>query len=228
MTQNRKNNYLKANLTLGLVSCGFFISYPFHTSFTGGLISSGCSAGMIGGLADWFAVNALFRKPLGIRPGKVIRTEIIARNRERIFDSLVEMVQNELLHQDNLKTKLNQYNFANILIKYLTEHAGQKELEKLLVTLSQDIFGKLDPLVIKNFLDSLIEEGLNSFKLAPFLVNVMGFSLKRNYLEPLLNFLFDILKLILKHPQVNQLFILLIQKAFNDYEGDNAARKLVS
>lgn len=194
----------------------------------GGLISSGFSAGMIGGLADWFAVNALFRKPLGIRPGKVIRTEIIPRNRERIFNALVEMVQNELLHRENLKNKLNQNNLANILIKYLTEHDGQKELEKLLVTLIQDIFEKLDPLVIKNFLDRLIEEGLNSFKLAPLLVNVMDFSLKRNYLEPLLNFLFGILKLILKHPQVNQVLIILIQQAFDDYEGDNAARKVVS
>ncbi len=228
MTQDRKNNYLKANLTLCLVSFGFFISYPFHASFMGGLISSGFSAGMIGGLADWFAVNALFRKPLGIRPGKVIRTEIIPRNRERIFNALVEMVQNELLHRENLKNKLNQNNLANILIKYLTEHDGQKELEKLLVTLIQDIFEKLDPLVIKNFLDRLIEEGLNSFKLAPLLVNVMDFSLKRNYLEPLLNFLFGILKLILKHPQVNQVLIILIQQAFDDYEGDNAARKVVS
>jgi len=228
LTQDRKNNYLKANLTLCLVSFGFFISYPFHASFMGGLISSGFSAGMIGGLADWFAVNALFRKPLGIRPGKVIRTEIIPRNRERIFNALVEMVQNELLHRENLKNKLNQNNLANILIKYLTEHDGQKELEKLLVTLIQDIFEKLDPLVIKNFLDRLIEEGLNSFKLAPLLVNVMDFSLKRNYLEPLLNFLFGILKLILKHPQVNQVLIILIQQAFDDYEGDNAARKVVS
>ena len=228
LKQDKKNNYLKANLTLCFVSFGFFISYPFHTSFAGGLISSGCSAGMIGGLADWFAVNALFRKPIGISPGKVIRTEIIPRNRERIVDALVEMVQNELLHKENLKNKLSQYNLANVLIKYLIEHDGQKELEKLLVTLIQDIFEKLDPLVIKNSIDKLIEEGLNNFKLAPFLVNTIDFSLKRNYLEPLLNFLSEILKLILNHPQVNQVLILLIQKAFDDYEGDNATRKLVS
>ncbi len=228
MTQHRKNNYFKANLTLGLVSVGFFISYPFHASFAGGLISSGCSAGMIGGLADWFAVNALFRKPLGIRPSKIIRTEIIPRNRERIFDALVEMVQNELLHKENLKIKLNQYNYSKILLEYLTLHARQEELEKLLLTIAQDLLEKIDPLVLNNFLDGLLKEGFNSFKLAPLLVKTIRISLSENYIDPLLDFLFDILKTLVRHPQVNQILILLIQQAYDHYEGDNSARKLVS
>ncbi len=228
LTKRRKNNYLKANLTLGLVSAGFFISYPFHASFTGGLIASGCSAGMIGGLADWFAVNALFRKPLGIKPGKVIRTEIIPRNRKRIFDALVKMVQNELLHKENLKIKLNQYNLSKILIEYLTVHNGQKELEELLMNLAQDLVVKIDPLVLRNLLNSLLVEGLNSFKLAPLLSKTITFSLNKHYTKPLFDFLFDLLKVLIKHPQVNQVLILLIQQAYDIYEGDNSARKLVS
>ncbi|MHB8125844.1 MAG: DUF445 domain-containing protein [Desulfitobacteriaceae bacterium] len=223
-----KNNYLKADITLGLVSIGFFLSYPFHTSFAGGLISSGCSAGMIGGLADWFAVNALFRKPLGIQPSKIIRTEIIPRNRERIFDALVEMVQNELLHKENLKIKLNQYNLSEILIEYLTVHGGQRGLEELLITLTQDIVKIIDPLVLKNMLDRLLEEGINSFKLAPLLAKTIKISLRNDYLEPLLDFLFDVLKVLLNHPQMNQVLIILIQQAYDFYEGDNSARKLVS
>src|SRR5665648_1284569 len=91
MTNKIRNNTHTANLTLAGISLGFFLSYPFHGSFVGGLISSGCSAGMIGGLADWFAVTALFRRPLGIRPGKIIRTEIIPQNRERIFAALSDI-----------------------------------------------------------------------------------------------------------------------------------------
>src|SRR5665648_847468 len=99
----KRNNTKTANITLGGITLGFLLSYPFHASFVGGLIASGCSAGMIGGLADWFAVTALFRRPLGIRPGKIIRTDIIPQNRERIFAALTDMVQNELLSQTVLQ-----------------------------------------------------------------------------------------------------------------------------
>jgi uncharacterized membrane-anchored protein YjiN (DUF445 family) len=228
MTEKKNSNYFKADITLLLVSIGFFISYPFHTSFAGGLISSGCSAGMIGGLADWFAVNALFRKPLGIRPNKIIRTEIISRNRQRIFNSLVEMVQNELLHKDNLKVKLNQYNLAEIIKDYLTLHRGQKELEELLIALFQDTIENIDPLILNKFLDGLLKEGINGIKLSPFLAQILKFSMNKNYLEPVIDFLFNILKVLVNHLQMKQVLILLIQHAYDHYEDNNSARKIIS
>jgi uncharacterized membrane-anchored protein YjiN (DUF445 family) len=227
LTKRKKLNYLKADITLFLLSIGFFISYPFHTSFSGGLISSGCSAGMIGGLADWFAVNALFRKPLGIKPNKIIRTDIIARNRQRIFNALVVMVQNELLNKENLKIKLGQYNLTEIIKEYLTVHGGQEELEELLVTLFQDTIENIDPLILHKFVDGLLKEGIENIKLAPLLAKIIKFSLDKNYLEPLIDFLFDLLKVLVNHPQTNQVLIPLIQHAYDHYEGDNSARKIV-
>lgn len=228
MNNKKKLNYLKADSTLFLLSIGFFLSYPFHSSFAGGLISSGCCAGMIGGLADWFAVNALFRKPLGIKPNKIIRTEIISRNRQRIFNALVEMVQNELLHKNNLKIKLNQYNLSGIIKEYLTSYGGQKELEELLKALFQDTIENIDPCILNKFLDRLLEEGIDSIKLSPLLAKIIKFSLDKNYLEPIIDFLFNLLKILVSHPQMNQVLILLIQHAYDHYEGDNSARKIVS
>lgn len=43
----------------------FILSYPYRESFWGGLVNAGMLA-VIGGLADWFAVRAIFEKPLGI------------------------------------------------------------------------------------------------------------------------------------------------------------------
>jgi len=60
MTGNKN----KATFILGVVSVGFFISYPFQHTFIGGLFTGGFGAAMIGGRADWFAVS--FRRPLGI------------------------------------------------------------------------------------------------------------------------------------------------------------------
>ena len=56
--------------------------------FLPGLLAHGCLAATIGGLADWFAVTAIFRKPLGIS----YRTEILRRNRPRIMRALADAV----------------------------------------------------------------------------------------------------------------------------------------
>jgi uncharacterized membrane-anchored protein YjiN (DUF445 family) len=228
MTKIKKSNYLKADLTLALLSLGFLISYPFQTSITGGLISSACSAGMIGGLADWFAVNALFRQPLGIRPGKIIRTEIIPRNRERIFTALEEMVQNDLLNKENLKIKLSQYDLSQLLSDYLSTPETQKKLLELLEFLIRNTIQHTDPLVLRNFLHSLLEECLTSFKLAPLLAGILEFSLSKNYVEPLADYLSTIVQEVVKHPQTTQLLTRFIDQAYEDYEGNNAARKLVA
>ena len=67
-------------------------------SFLLGLFAHGCLAATIGGLADWFAVTAIFRKPLGIS----YRTEILLRNRPRIMRSLAEFAGSDLLSREHV------------------------------------------------------------------------------------------------------------------------------
>ena len=71
-----------ATMALGISIAGAVVTQPFSAgSFLGGLVHNGFLAATIGGLADWFAVTALFRKPLGIS----FRTNILVRNRQRIM-----------------------------------------------------------------------------------------------------------------------------------------------
>lgn len=61
-----KNKYLLANVVLITFAAGFLMTYPFRGNIFAGMAFSFFSAALVGGLADWFAVIALFRKPLGI------------------------------------------------------------------------------------------------------------------------------------------------------------------
>lgn len=127
----RTNTYptkQKANLALALSAIGLLVAFPFQSTFWGGLFTSGCGAALVGGLADWFAVNALFRRPLGIPNGRIIRTEIIPRNREKIFRALSTMVEEELLPQEALKEKLRNYDYLAPIVSILSS----PEREKLL------------------------------------------------------------------------------------------------
>src|SRR5574338_1527438 len=54
-----------------------------------GYVRSFAEAGMIGGLADWFAVTAIFRRPMGL---PISHTAVISRSKGRIADALGEFV----------------------------------------------------------------------------------------------------------------------------------------
>lgn len=119
---------------------------------------------MIGGIADWFGITALFRKPLGIP----FRTEIIPRNRRKLYDSLVYMVENELLTKEALKKKLDRFDVSQRLIQYLDEQGGKHDLVILVNKIVADMLDRADPNQAGTFLEKLINENssqLDFFKL---------------------------------------------------------------
>jgi Predicted membrane protein len=223
----RRNNTQSANLTLGGITLGFLLSYPFHSGFVGGLISSGCSAGMIGGLADWFAVTALFRRPLGIRPGKIVRTEIIPQNRERIFAALADMVQNELLSQDVLRRKLSEWDFSSILIRILKEKDVQESVAQMLVNLVGDIVNQPEPAEFKEQVLNLCQEHLDSINISQTLAELIQFSLKHGDVDRLLSALCQVILEFTDQPEVNTALESMMEAALIRYAGNNPTRKMV-
>ena len=67
MTMKKEAKYI-ATVSLGVMGAGFLATLPAPVSSTvwGTFLQGGFEAGVVGGLADWFAVSALFRHPLGI------------------------------------------------------------------------------------------------------------------------------------------------------------------
>jgi uncharacterized membrane-anchored protein YjiN (DUF445 family) len=116
----------KAAVALGISITGFAASYPYAgTGFAGGLINSGFLAATIGGLADWFAVTAIFRKPLGIP----WHTQILTRNRERIMNSIVDFASEDLLSTEHIMEIVREQNMARMLVDYLNVRGGRERLK---------------------------------------------------------------------------------------------------
>lgn len=158
-----KNRYVATAILL-LVTIGFLASYPFSHTFAGGLLTALFSASMIGGIADWFGITALFRKPLGIP----FKTEIIPRNKEKIYDSLVHMVEKELLTKEALKDKLDKFNISEKLIYYLKKQGGKQDLSVLVNRMVSDMLDRVDPRQAGTYLEKLINDnssGLDLFAL---------------------------------------------------------------
>ena len=87
-----------------------------------GFIRATAEAAMIGGLADWFAVTALFRRPLGL---PIPHTAIVAQRKDRIGRTLGNFVQNNFLSRPVLKSKLEGMHLAERAARWLAqpEHA---------------------------------------------------------------------------------------------------------
>ena len=94
----------------------------------GGWLRAFGEAAAVGGLADWFAVVALFRHPLGMR--WIPHTAIIPSNKERIATSLGEFVRDKFLEPKALLHKLQVFDPAARLAEWLTDPARVEALAR--------------------------------------------------------------------------------------------------
>ena len=194
-------NKNKATSILGVVSLGFLISYPFQHTFMGGLLAGGFGAAMIGGSADWFAVSALFRRPLGIP----FRTAIIPRNRERIFKALIEMVENEILMKENIKKRLDDYNVSGILIHFMVEHKGKSYLKRILYRFLQDMLAQFKPEEIASMIDHVVEYNRQKIKVSSYIIDVSEWLIKNSYHERIIDIMLNQLIIVAKNKQMQPL-----------------------
>lgn len=117
-----------ALLAVSVIGAALSILWQAHGGgFWAGLLAHGCTAASIGGLADWFAVTAIFRRPLGIG----WRTDILRRHRGRITKDLVAFASEDLLSRENIMQTLAKEDFAQMLVTYLTKRGGTERLTAL-------------------------------------------------------------------------------------------------
>jgi len=100
---------------------GLVVSLLMGAQGPWGWLKAFCEAAAIGGLADWFAVVALFRHPLGL---PIPHTALIPQGKHRIADSLAEFVRDNFLHPEVLLQKLEILNPAERLGQWLREPAN--------------------------------------------------------------------------------------------------------
>ncbi len=217
-------NRHKASITLGLVSLGFVASHPFAHTFAGGLLASGCSAALVGGLADWFAVSALFRRPLGIP----FRTALIPRNRARITQAIIAMVEDELLTRDNICDTVGRYDLAALVVRYLDDYEGKARISELLARLGDDAVGQIKTDKIGQFLADLVRANADQIKLAPLLAQTVEWSVRHGYFDRLAGFVVDELAALLAQPQAGELLAGLIREARSAYERDLLRRRVAT
>ncbi|GIP39067.1 hypothetical protein J31TS4_23470 [Paenibacillus sp. J31TS4] len=99
-----KTRYM-ASASLAVMGAGFLATLLLPDNKWSDLLHGGFEAGLVGGIADWFAVTALFRHPLGL---KIPHTSLLLKNRDKIVASLISAMEEELLNKKSITEKLSR------------------------------------------------------------------------------------------------------------------------
>ncbi|MEI6160461.1 MAG: DUF445 domain-containing protein, partial [Roseococcus sp.] len=132
-----------------VIMCGLvYVAYQLPSSFQTDLLAAAAKAGVVGGLADWFAVTALFRRPLGL---PIPHTAIIPRQKERLGQGLGRFVANHVFTEAELRRVIARLDIAGIIATFLADREASRpaaqalaaSLPRLLVTLEDGRARKL-------------------------------------------------------------------------------------
>jgi uncharacterized membrane-anchored protein YjiN (DUF445 family) len=135
---------------------------PLHPAF--GFIAAFAEAATIGGLADWYAVVALFRRPLGL---PIPHTAIIQGNQQRIADKLGEFIEVHFLEPAPVEAKLRQIDFGSFIAEWLRDRKRSADLARFSLRLLPEAVSATETSGLMTFITRRIATQLQSIDLAP-------------------------------------------------------------
>ena len=188
--------------------------------FLPGLLAHGCLAATIGGLADWFAVTAIFRKPLGIS----YRTEILRRNRPRIMRALAEFSGSDLLSREHVMESLSKQDFSEMLAKYLLERGGRERLYALADAAFARGMETLDMRSVAAVLEPSIRRVFSDMRLDAMAGDALASALSPETRERVLHALAPIARRIWKDEELQSMLLASIGNIREAYIGDKTMR----
>ncbi len=126
-------------------------------------------AAMVGALADWFAVTALFRRPLGL---PIPHTAIIPRNKDRIGASVANFLEYNFMTRDVLFEELQPIDFAGAAASWLGEPGNSAAVARELVSGIPSLIRMVEDDDVANLIQSTAGSALARVRLAPLLAEV--------------------------------------------------------
>ena len=139
-----------------------------HPAF--GFVAAFAEAATIGGLADWYAVVALFRRPLGL---PIPHTAIIPNNRRRIADKLGEFIEERFLDAAPVEAKLKETDFASFFSEWLDDPKRSANLARFMLRLLPEAIEAAESSGLQTLVARRAQAQLQSIDLTPLAVGVL-------------------------------------------------------
>lgn len=210
-----------ATVSLIFMAVGFVVSLPFKENAWVFWLQSGFEAGLVGGIADWFAITALFRHPLGL---KIPHTNLLPKNRERVIESIVHMLETDLLNKESIVAKLQHMTLADRVIKILRSILVLPAFRATVTELLMGLIRKLPKEAILEFANTRVTETIKAYPSKRLAVRAMELNEERRLDEWLMDQLLDYGQRLLEDPIIRDQIGRLAYTAMIDQEKNTFLR----
>ncbi len=159
---------------LGLLAAalaGFALSHAMGGQGPWAWVRAFCEAAVVGALADWFAVVALFKRPLGL---PIPHTAIIPSNKARLADNLAVFVRDHFLDPDALLQRLQVFDPASRLAAWLGEPAQARAVAGMARTWLAQALDLLDERAVRTAMQEFVVARLRAWDAGATAGEVMG------------------------------------------------------
>jgi uncharacterized membrane-anchored protein YjiN (DUF445 family) len=174
-------------------------AFPVRATWWGGWILAIAEAGIVGGLADWFAVTAIFRRPLGL---PIPHTALIPHNWERMAERVGVMVGGRVLTKDYVRDEIARIDFADLLARG-AERISRADLEAVTRTVARWVGEQLTPASAAELLGRA-RRALVHAPLAPLLATTLRVARRQGWDQRILDGGFSVLASAMERPQFRQ------------------------
>ncbi|WP_040204371.1 DUF445 domain-containing protein [Neobacillus jeddahensis] len=187
LKQKNKSQHL-ATISLAIMGIGFVVTIPLQHSFLGSILQGGFEAGLVGGLADWFAVTALFRHPLGV---PIPHTALLPKNRKRIIAGIISMLENDWLTKESIRKKIDTIPFATKLFTVINQQIRTTVVQTYLLNLIKGLIQKVEIAKITPMIEKELKSRLNEWDIKDYLPLLIDQVTNRKYDEKTLDFILN-------------------------------------
>jgi len=136
-----------------------------------GFVAAFAEAATIGGLADWYAVVALFKRPLGL---PIPHTAIIPANQNRIAENLGRFIEVNFLADDPVRKKLSEVDYSALVADWLADPERSEGLSRFVARLAPQALNAIEQSGLRSFIGERLAEQVEKVQVAPLAAELLS------------------------------------------------------
>lgn len=136
-----------------------------------GFVAAFAEAATIGGLADWYAVVALFKRPLGL---PIPHTAIIPANQNRIAENLGRFIEVNFLADDPVRKKLSEVDYSALVADWLVDPERSEGLSRFVARLAPQALNAIEQSGLRSFIGERLAEQVEKVQVAPLAAELLS------------------------------------------------------
>lgn len=213
-----KNNLGTISLLIafsGLVLFEILLHFHLLTNSGWQIAKAGFEAATIGGVADWFAVRALFHEiPI---PFIKKHTNIIVKNREKLTEGIVDLVTNKWLSPEVITEKLSEVDLASAILEFLQNPNSQKKTVGFIREMALKLTSELDNPDFVRAVQKIVNKQIAEIDLAPTIGAFLEKSIKNGDHNKLWELLIEASEKSLNNEESKELILSKLEEAISEY-----------